>query len=127
LEEGKGNERDDLMLLKLKIPKRDMDSLVRAQRTLDRTMAKISKLAVDAAMKSGFEVLTEGEDVPILGDESSFGFLARPKGKPRSIGIIKVNRNGGIQYTPRDDYLRTFQEEMQREIEDERGVKVLYG
>jgi hypothetical protein len=90
-------------------------------------MAKISKLAVDAAIKSGFEVLAEGEGVPILGDESSFGFIARPKGKPRSIGIIKVNRNGSIQYTPRDDYIRTFQGEMQKEIEDEKGVEVLYG
>jgi hypothetical protein len=89
-------------------------------------MAKISKLAVDAAIKSGFEVLAEGEGVPILGDESSFGFLARPKGKMQSIGIIKVNRNGGIQYTPRDDYIRTFQEEMQKEIEENREAEVLY-
>jgi hypothetical protein len=106
-----------------------MDDFSRTQARLDRTVKKIADTAIHLAVEHGFEILAgdKDQDVPIMIDRNSFSFIARPRGKERSVGLLIVNRNGIIKYESKDEALEGFKKEMQKEIEENREAEVLYG
>jgi hypothetical protein len=112
-----------------RIPRRLMDDFSRTQTRLDRTVKKIADTAIHLAVEHGFEVLVgdKAQDVPIMVDGNSFSFIARPRGKEKSVGLLIVNRNGILRYEPKDEALEGFKKEMQKELDEDGGVEVLYG
>jgi hypothetical protein len=106
-----------------------MDDFSRTQARLDQTVKKIADTAIHLAVDHGLEILVgdKDQDVPIMVDRNSFSFIARPKGKEKSVGLLIVNRSGILRYEPKDEALEGFKKEMQKEIEENREAEVLYG